>query len=224
MNHHQTPPTPAQRGLPHAVLPVLVRVAVLAPLASSLLIFTALPAHPTPPSPGTPATATLKIAARLSLTATPKYPDPHTRVTLTAYVAQIASNRFPATGTITFFDGAARLAVRPLTLGYTSWTVVLRPGTHHLTARYPGDRYYTPARSASLRLTVTPRAAVTAKPATLSPPTLPPLSSPPRASSVRGLSIVGVLGIFAILALAAVAMIGGLLLLLLVRSGSKKVP
>jgi hypothetical protein len=198
MNQHGTPTT--RRRL----LDALARMAVLAPMAGSVPAFTALPAHSAPsPPPDTHATATLKIAARVSVTATPTRPDTSDTITATAHVAQIASNPFPATGTIIFFDGPTPLATRTLTTGSASWAPALALGTHHLTASYAGDAHYTPGRSPRLDLTITPAAALTSKPA------------PPRPTPGVGLAAPAVHGITAILISAAAAVTAGLLLLLI---------
>jgi Pro-kumamolisin, activation domain/Bacterial Ig-like domain (group 3) len=70
-------------------------------------------------------------------------------VTLTAYVDNSDVRQHPATGTITFLDGAAPIGTGVLDSTGTATLVIktLTGGPHNLTASYPGDSVLTPSVS-----------------------------------------------------------------------------
>jgi hypothetical protein len=152
-----------------------------------------------------PATATLKIAARVTLIATPNRPTVNDILTLTARVAEIAGNPFPATGTVTFFDGSRRLGAGTLAAATASWAGRLREGRQRLSATYTGDAYYTRGQSPRLDVIVTVAAAGASAIRPSQPGTRPASTGPT--------------GIGVSLVLATTAILAGLFLLAQARRG-----
>lgn len=102
-------------------------------------------------------------ATTLTLSASPNPAVQHQAVTLTATLAAPLSTVVPS-GTLTFFDGATPFATAPFSVNTHSNTTTttlaistLAPGTHLITASYPGDSNFLPATSAPLSVTISPQ-------------------------------------------------------------------
>lgn len=75
-----------------------------------------------------------------------------------AFVVALKGSAGPPNGTLTVYDGSAKLTSGPLILGVTAGLTLppLSVGVHSLTAVYSGDSRYAPAGSSSKQVTVSP--------------------------------------------------------------------
>jgi predicted outer membrane repeat protein len=96
-----------------------------------------------------------------AVAASPILPAEGQTVILTATVRSLTTLSVPASGTVTFADGATTLGAVPLAGGTTATlTLTLSAGTHALTATYAGDNNYA-SSNGSAQVPVNPAAALT---------------------------------------------------------------
>jgi hypothetical protein len=108
-----------------------------------------------------PATANLMLASTVSLSVSANPALVGVPVTITANIAQVSGNPDPATGSVTFFDGAVSLGPGTLSGGNATYTGQFTEGSHSLRATYAGDSQYEPGVSPVFDLTVTHASATT---------------------------------------------------------------
>src|SRR6185437_10491596 len=76
-------------------------------------------------------------------------------VSLSTHLATANTTEVAATGFVTFFDGNNAIGTQPLdSSGNASFSIVLAPGNHTITAKYSGDGNFFAATSASVSQTV----------------------------------------------------------------------
>lgn len=110
-----------------------------------------------------PATVHLMLTSNINLSSSANPVAPGSSTTITANVAEVSGNTFPATGTVTFLDGVVILGTGVLNgTGNATWTGAFTLGTHNLTATYVGDTNYNPGTSPVFALPVVPAAATAA--------------------------------------------------------------
>jgi hypothetical protein len=103
--------------------------------------------------------APAKIATTTSVSASATQLTPGQNVTFTAGVAPQTGTGVP-TGSVTFLDGQAQIAIVTLNAGAASFSSAnLAAGTHTVTAAYSGDSNYAASTSAGLTVTLTTAAA-----------------------------------------------------------------
>jgi hypothetical protein len=119
---------------------------------------------------------------------------------ITARVAEIAGNRFPATGAITFLGPNGPVGSAPLIMGVACWTGSLSVGSHELVAAYAGDDYYTLGLSEAVTVEVDPGGSTAPAPTT-------------RPGPMPGMATTGPAGVVAALVWSVAAIVIGLALL-----------